>query len=91
MRQPVLVVDFGAHSTGAAVVVGDQATLIREPLTGALLWPSQLSVEGGVFYAGTARTGSATPARARGRRAPRALDSETVIPLGDRTSRRPRR
>lgn len=83
-RQPALVVDFGAHSTGAAVVVGDQATLIRDPLTGGLLWPSQLSVEGGVFYAGTAadRFRSTNPrSTIDGPR--RALDAETVIQLGD--------
>jgi hypothetical protein len=66
------------------VVIGDQVTLIRDPLTGSLLWPSQLSVEGGVFYAGTAadRVRYNSPRHAvDGPR--RALDNETVIPIGD--------
>ena len=54
MPTATLVVDFGAHSTGAAVVVGDQARIVRDPLTAAALWPSHLSVEAGMFYAGTA-------------------------------------
>jgi molecular chaperone DnaK len=83
-RQPALVVDFGAHSTGAAVVIGDKATLVRDPFSGSLRWPSQLSVEGGVFYAGAVadRVRYASPRYAVD--APRrALDSETVIPIGD--------
>ena len=47
MPDPVLVVDLGSVSTGAAVVVGDQATLLREPLTGAPVWASQLRAEAG--------------------------------------------
>jgi molecular chaperone DnaK len=43
MRTVNLVVDFGAHSTGAAVVVGDQARIVRDPLTNAAVWPSQFS------------------------------------------------
>jgi len=47
MPDPVLVVDLGSVSTGAAVVVGDQATLLREPPTGAQVWATPLPVEAG--------------------------------------------
>ncbi len=79
-----LVVDFGAHSTGAAVVVGDQASIIRDPMTNAALWPSQLSVDAGMFYAGAAaeRIRLAYPRYAvEGPR--KALDTETLIGLGE--------
>ena len=85
MPSATLVVDCGAHSTGAAIVVGDQASIVRDPLTAAALWPSQLSVEAGTFYAGSAaaRTRLATPRYAiDGPR--RAVDAETVIALGER-------
>jgi molecular chaperone DnaK len=39
MAQPVMVADLGAFATGAAVVVGDRATLLREPMTNAASWP----------------------------------------------------
>ena len=47
MPDAVLVVDLGSVSTGAAVLVGDQARMIRDPLTGGSRWPSPLLVEGG--------------------------------------------
>jgi hypothetical protein len=80
-----LVVDFGAFSTGAAIMVGEQATLVRDPLSGAALWPSQLSVEGSSFYAGSAaeRMRLASPRFAiDGPR--RALESDQSMPLGER-------
>ena len=40
-----LVVDFGAFSTGAAVLVDDQATLLHDPLTGAAWWPSPSALD----------------------------------------------
>lgn len=40
MTRPVLVVDFGTSGTSAAVVAGRQVGLVKEPLTGALRWPS---------------------------------------------------
>ncbi|HLL68918.1 MAG TPA: Hsp70 family protein [Micromonosporaceae bacterium] len=40
MAQPVLVVDFGTWGTSAAVVAGGRASLLGEPTTGALRWPS---------------------------------------------------
>jgi hypothetical protein len=54
MPDPVLVVDLGSVSTGAAVVVGDQATLLREPVTGAPRRATPLSVESGDLAALTA-------------------------------------
>ena len=73
-----LVVDFGAYSTAAAVVVGDQARIVRDPLTNAASWPSHLSLDAGMFYAGSAaeRVRLANPRFAvDGPR--RAVDSET--------------
>jgi len=54
MPDAVLVVDLGSVSTGAAVVLGDQARMIRDPLTGGSRWPSPLLVEGGEGAALTA-------------------------------------
>jgi molecular chaperone DnaK len=85
MPPATLVVDFGAHATGAAVVVGDQATLVRDPLTSAAVWPSQLSLDANAFYAGSAaeRIRLANPRNAvEGPR--RAVDTETLISLGER-------
>jgi len=47
MPDAVLVVDLGSVSTGAAVLVGDQARMIRDPLTGGSRWPSPWLVDGG--------------------------------------------
>ena len=54
MAQPNLVVDFGAHTTAAALVVGERAALIRDPLSGATTWPSLLGLDAGIYLAGSA-------------------------------------
>jgi hypothetical protein len=62
MPDPGLVVDLGSVSPGAAVVVGDQATLLREPPTGAQVWATPLPVE-----AGRSRHAARVPRGAAGR------------------------
>jgi len=84
MPLTTLVVDLGTHSTGAAVVVGDQATLVPDPLTGSTRWPSYLGVDGGAFYAGSAadRIRLAQPRYCvEGPR--RAVDTQTAVVLGE--------
>ncbi len=85
MPPTTLVVDFGAHSTGAAVVVGDQATLVRDPVSGAARWPSHLCIDGGLPYAGSAAQRLAISHPRRLVDAPRrALERDNPIPLGER-------
>jgi molecular chaperone DnaK len=85
VTQPVLVVDLGAYSTVAAVVVGDRALLIRDPLTGAAVWPSALSVDAEIFLAGGAAERARYSAPGQFVDSPRrALDTETPIVLADR-------
>ena len=80
MPPTTLVVDMGAHATGAAVVTGGAATLVRDPLGGTPLWPSQISFDAGVCHVGAAadKIRLANPRYAvDGPR--RALESETSI------------
>src|SRR5262249_12873684 len=84
MVQPILVVDVGATSTCAGLVVGERAALVKDPTTGAPTWPSLLSLEGGIYLAGSAaeRTRRAAPRYVvEGLR--RFLDTETNIRLSD--------
>lgn len=84
MAHPVLAVDLGANTTGAALVSGERAMLVRDPISGAPAWPSLLGFDGGLYLAGAAagRAGRAAPGLVvEGPR--RALDTETMIPLGD--------
>lgn len=90
MPLTTMVVDVGAHATGAAVVIGDDAggppdvVLIRDPISGAPRWPSHLAADAGMLYAGSAaeRIGLSHPRYAvdAGRRA---LRGEAAIPLGE--------
>lgn len=83
MAEPILVVDFGGFSTAAALVVGERAALIREPLTGAAVWPSILGVEAGMFVAGSAAEHTRRIAPGQFMEGPRrALDHVTMILLG---------
>lgn len=43
MAEPILVVDAGTHSTTAALVVGERAALVREPVTGATIWAAGIA------------------------------------------------
>ena len=54
MAHPVLVVDFGAHATAAALVVGDRAALVHDPGSGHAVWPSLLGLNAGTYVAGSA-------------------------------------
>ena len=86
MADPVLAVDLGATTTAAALVIGERAVLVPDPVSGEPVWPSLLGVEGGLYLAGAA-------AELVRRIAPehcvdgprRALDADTTIPLGDAT------
>ncbi|GAA4674588.1 Hsp70 family protein [Phytohabitans rumicis] len=54
MAEPILVVDVGTSGTRVALVVGDQSGLLREPGSGALIWPSSLCVDDAGYLVGTA-------------------------------------
>ena len=54
MAEPILVVDIGTSGTRAALVVGDQSGLLREPGTGGLVWPSSVCLDDAGYLVGTA-------------------------------------
>jgi len=54
MAEPILVVDVGTSAIRAALVVGDQSGLLREPGTGSLVWPSSVCLDDAGYLVGTA-------------------------------------
>ena len=56
MSEPILVVDFGAWRTSAAVLQDGQSFLVKEPTTGSYRWPSTALLEGdGLLIGDSAR------------------------------------
>jgi len=64
MTEPILVVDVGTSGTQVALVVGDQASLVKEPASGAGSWPSSVCLTDEGYLVGT-------PAEVRKRTIPR--------------------
>ena len=52
MGEPILVVDFGAWRTSAAVITDSSTFLVKEPTTGSHRWPSTALLEGGGLLIG---------------------------------------
>jgi hypothetical protein len=85
MTEPILVVDLGTSASTAALVLGDQVRLVKEPTTGLSRWPSSVCLDSD----GTAVAAAAEWHR---RMAPRryvdgprrAVDAQAAIWLGDR-------
>ncbi|HWB37508.1 MAG TPA: hypothetical protein VHA75_15940, partial [Rugosimonospora sp.] len=46
MGDPLLVVDFGAWRTSAAILAGGHSALVTEPTTGSYRWPSTALLDG---------------------------------------------
>ncbi|MDP9797506.1 hypothetical protein J2S43_006018 [Catenuloplanes nepalensis] len=85
MTEPILAVDVGTSGTSAALIVGDQTTLLKEPLTGGFVWPSAVCVDDDGFVVGTAaeRRKRSVPRRyIDGPR--RAVDAQASMRLDDR-------
>ncbi|WP_238014857.1 Hsp70 family protein [Dactylosporangium sp. AC04546] len=83
--EAVLVVDFGTSASSAAVVIGGEVRLIKEPASGLYSWPSAVCRDGDGLVVGSA-------ANARKRAVPTAYRTEfkrdlgqaAPVPLGDR-------
>ncbi|GAA1756908.1 Hsp70 family protein [Luedemannella helvata] len=85
MTEPILVVDFGTSGTAAALVLGNQVRLVKEPASGQARWPSSVCLDGDGFVVGTVaeRRKRSLPRRyVDGPR--RAVDADASIWLGDR-------
>jgi molecular chaperone DnaK len=85
MAEPVLVVDFGAWGTSAALVAGGRTVLLGEPVSGSPRWPSAAFLDAERLVVGVAaqRRRDAMPARyVDGIRT--AVDSNEPVWLGDR-------
>ncbi len=84
MTEPILVVDFGTSGTAAALVLGNQVRLVKEPASGQARWPSSVCLDGDGFVIGTVaeRRKRSLPRRyVDGPR--RAVDADASIWLGD--------
>ncbi|MET7401894.1 Hsp70 family protein [Dactylosporangium sp. NPDC005572] len=83
--EAVLVVDFGTSASSAALVIGGEVRLIKEPASGLYSWPSAVCRDGDGLVVGSA-------ANARKRAVPTAYRTEfkrdlgqaAPVPLGDR-------
>jgi molecular chaperone DnaK len=85
MTEPILVVDFGTSGTAAALVLGSQVRLVKEPASGLARWPSSVCLDGDTFVVGTVaeRRKRSMPRRyVDGPR--RAVDADASIWLVDR-------
>ena len=85
MTEPILVVDFGTSGTAAALVLGSQVRLVKEPASGLARWPSSVCLDTDGFVVGTVaeRRKRSLPRRyVDGPR--RAVDADASIWLGDR-------
>ncbi|MBV1854482.1 Hsp70 family protein [Catellatospora tritici] len=86
MTQPILVVDFGAYQTSAAVVTGTQLHPVPCPISGAMRWPSAVCLDGDSLVVGTAAVQRRELLPRWFAAGPRqALDTGEPIHLGDRT------
>lgn len=85
MTEPILVVDFGTSGTAAALVLGAQVRLVKEPASGLARWPSSACLDDeGLLVATTAerRKRSAPRNYVDGPR--RGVDADAAIWLGGR-------
>ncbi len=85
MGEPILVVDFGAWRTSAAVLVDGRSSLVAEPTTGSYRWPSTALLEGESLLIGdSARHRRDELARCYVDGIRPAVDSGSPVRLGER-------
>lgn len=85
MTEPILVVDVGTSAARAALVVGGEATPVKEPGSGLAAWPASVCVADEGYLVGTAAEMRKRVIPGRYIDGPRrAIDAQASILLNDR-------